>query len=317
MKAYAQKRPESFGYNHHQITFQNDTVHILSRSKKGEDQIKKPVLLFIQGSKAKPLLIYNDETFLYPSPLENNIEDDYHLVMVNKPGIPLMAHQDSLGKGRQFIDKVTGKVPTTHTVHNNLEYYVERNNKVIEYLMKQQWVDTTKIIVAGHSEGSSIAVHLAAKNTSVTHLIYSGGTPYYPRILAMVRQERDKEMDSANVWVERSFSYWEDVLDHPFDTSRSHGWNSYKGTYSFSQNENEIIKRLKIPVLITYGTKDEAAPFNDMFRIETMKDRKDHITFKAYIGLEHNFFGLHTDGSIDYNQFNWDKVVKDWFAWLN
>jgi len=82
------------------------------------------------------------------------------------------------------------------------------------------------------------------------------------------------------------------VVDHPFALIRHEGWNTNTGTYSFSQNENEVLKRLKIPVLICYGTKDEAGPFNDMFHIETIRDRASNISFKAYVGLNHNYFGL-------------------------
>ena len=280
---FSQKTPEDFGYRHLTMVFKNDTVDFLTRSKKGEELIKKPILFFIQGSLAKPLIKYNDKTFFFPSPLEGNVEENYHMVIVNKPGLPLLIHQDSLGKDGQYLDKKTNKIPQSHTNKNNLEYYVKRNNAILEFLKRKLWVDNRKIVVAGHSEGSSIAAYMASENKNITHLIYSGGTPYYSRILSMITQDRLNKKDSLNEWVEKGFLYWQDVVNDTTNVSRDHGWNSYKGTYSFSKNENEVLKKLKIPVLIIYGTKDEACPFNDMLRIETIKEKISHITFKTSI----------------------------------
>ena len=43
--------------------------------------------------------------------------------------------------------------------------------------MEKKWVAKSKLVLAGHSEGSTIAAKLATKNNKVTHLIYSGGNP--------------------------------------------------------------------------------------------------------------------------------------------
>ena len=180
----------------------------------------------------------------------------------------------------------------------------------MEYLKTKDWVDTTQIIVQGHSEGSTIATHMADKIGAVTHLIYSGGLPYFPRILAMIQQERQQERDTENPWVEKSLNYWKDVVDYPLSLERNKGWNTNLGTYSFSQSENEVLKRLSIPVLISFGTKDEAAPFNDMFHVETIKDKKQNFTFQAEVGLNHYY----------QSQDGMDKVpevVNAWMKWIS
>ncbi len=310
------KKVEDFGYRHLQFLYKNDTVDVLTRTKKGDEFKKKAILFFVQGSLAKPLIRYTDKNFYFPSPLEGFVEENYHLILVNKPGLPLIVHSDSLKKGGQYMNFKTGKVPKLHTEKNYLEYYVDRNNYIISQIKKLFWVNKKKIIVAGHSEGSSIAAYMAAKNNDITHLIYSGGTPYYSRILSMIVQERKIEKDSTNSWVKKSFEYWKSVLKDTSSTSRKHGWNSYKGTFSFSKSENEILKNLKIPILITYGTEDTSSVFNDMFHIEVIKNGNKNITFKDYVGLEHNFFGVDKKGNLNPKKYNWDKVVKDWFKWI-
>lgn len=311
-----QKRIEDFGYRHFQINFQQDVVDILVRSKKGEEHVKKPVLFFAQGSSTKPFITHDDKNVFYSTPLEGLVEDKYHLVVVNKPGIPVVAHVDSLIHRNKYLDKTTNKLPIKFIENSNLEYYVERNAKVIKYLLQKKWVDTSRLIVAGHSQGSSIALFMANTNPEITHLVYSSGTPYFSRILAMVTQDRLKEKDSLNSSVEDVFDYWDRIQNNPSDISTHHGWDNYKGTFSFSKNENIVLKRLKIPVLISYGTKDVSCAFNDMFRIETIRDNITNIDFRAYIGLEHSYFAIKPNGETDYGKYNGDKVVKFWLRWV-
>jgi len=311
---FAQKTPKDFGYKHLNVVFENDTIDILVKSKKGEEHIKKPILFEVQGSTAVPLIVYDGERQVsYVSLTEGFAEKDYHLVMVNKPGLPLMSHIDKLTKGK-YKDPKTKEYPKKYLQNNNLEYYVKRNNEIINFLIKQNWVDRSKIVVVGHSEGSTIAAHMADKIEGITHLIYSGGTPYYPRILAMIQQDRKSELKKDDGWVKKDFEYWKDLVKYPFAKDRNKGWNTNYGTYSFSQNENDVLKRLKIPVLISYGTLDEGAPFCDMFHIETIKERHTNFTFNAYIGLNHYY---QLPKSVNNSKEDYlSKVVKDWFLWV-
>jgi hypothetical protein len=67
-------------------------------------------------------------------------------------------------------------------------------------------------------------------------------------------------------------------------------------------------------VLICYGTKDEASPFNDMFYIEVIKDKITNITFKAYPGLDHNYRTVKPTSEIAKD--NIKKVVTGWLKWI-
>jgi hypothetical protein len=68
--------------------------------------------------------------------------------------------------------------------------------------------------------------------------------------------------------------------------------------------------------MVSYGTKDWSAPFNDYFLVEMIRQGKTNFTFMAYIGTDHNFFPLLPDDKPDYSIYNWDKVGSDWFQWL-
>lgn len=132
---------------------------------------------------------------------------------------------------------------------------------------------------------------------------------------ACIGESQSQENDTTKI-AEDDFEMWKNSVDSPSDLNFSQG-DTHKATVEFSNPPIQYLEKLKIPVLICYGTKDWCAPFNDYLRVETIRKRKDNFTFNAYIGTEHNFFPLKGNGEVNYDIFNWDKVANDWLKWLN
>jgi hypothetical protein len=116
------------------------------------------------------------------------------------------------------------------------------------------------------------------------------------------------------VYGESEFDYWEQVVNDKSNMDDTNG-DTYKATYDFSIPPIQYLEKLTIPVLICYGTKDWSAPYNDYLRMEMLRQKKKNFTFKAYIGLEHNFFPLTTTGQPNYDTSNWDIVANEWWKW--
>src|SRR4029079_5270299 len=138
------ERAEDYGFRHFKTVYKGDTIDILIKSKKGEEQKKKPLFLFCQGSLPIPLIIKYDDNGkkgIYPVFVFNpdNLSNEYHLVIINKPYVPLIAEQKSLKADLTYSDN-TGKFPKSYIERNLLDYYVERNIAVIKFLQKQPWV---------------------------------------------------------------------------------------------------------------------------------------------------------------------------------
>ena len=72
-------------------------VTVLMKSKKGEETIKKPLILYIQGSMGRPLIINYPEnknfkySIAFPFEIDNLI-DKYHIAVISKPFIPYIAN---------------------------------------------------------------------------------------------------------------------------------------------------------------------------------------------------------------------------------
>lgn len=311
------KTPEDFGFRHIVYEYKSDNVDILIKSKKGEENFEKPLFFFCQGSMPNPLIKYDENGFYGVFPFKtDSIVEKYHLIIVSKPYIPVMVHINSLSSNfYNYLDS-RGKFPKDYSDRNLLSYYVPRNIAIIKYLQKQKWVSTMQLVVAGHSEGSTIAAKMAVECKKTTHLIYSGGNPM-GRIMSIIEQSRVNETDTDSTrFGEEEILYWENAVKNKNSIDDSQG-DTDKATFEFSYPPIEYLEKLKIPILVTYGTKDWSAPFNDYLRVDIIRKEKKNFTFKPYIGTEHNFFPLTADGKPDYDVFNWDKVADDWLKWLN
>lgn len=318
ISAFGQTRvPEDFGYRHIVFQYNEDKVDILIKSKEGEENVKKPLFFLCQGSLPQPLIKYLNEGKghyrVFPFDIENYLEK-YHLVIVGKPYIPVIAKVETLAMPQLTYRDSTGKFPKEYSDRNLLSYYAQRNIKVLKYLQKQKWVSKEQLVVAGHSEGSTIAAKMASNYSKITHLIYSGGNPM-GRMLSIISEERFTETDST-MNAENTIEYWESIVENKNSLDYNQG-DTPKATYEFSYPPINYLKKLKIPVLVTYGTKDWSASFNDYLRVETIRNEQDNFTFKAYIGTEHNFFPVDEKHVPDYNVKNWTKVGGDWLNWLN
>jgi dienelactone hydrolase len=309
--------PEKFGFQHIVFKYKEDNVDILIFSKRGEENITKPLFFFCQGSLPTPLIIYDENGAYGTFPFNpKSLSEKYHLVIVSKPYVPVMVNVTALQPNFTYIDS-SGNHPKEYSDRNLISYYVQRNLEIIKYLQKQKWVSSEQLVVAGHSEGSSVAAKMASESKKITHLIYSGGNPL-GRILNIIAGDRAIESNTDSTrFGERMMRYWERVVKNKNCMDASHG-DTDKTTFDFSYPPPiKHLEKLKIPVLVTFGTKDAGTPFNDYLQVETIRQGKRNFTFKAYIGTEHNFFPLTEDGETDYSIFNWDKVADDWLDWLN
>ena len=306
--AYSQKKPEDFGYRLIEMPYKDEQVKILVRSKPGDENKPKPLFFFCQGSMAQPILKYDHRGLWGVVPFdEESFLENYHIIIVGKPGIPVIA--DAAQLGPNYIWQENGKVPVAYSQNNYLGYYTERNLKVLEKLVKQPWVLNKRFVIAGHSEGTYVAAKMASANKKTAALILSSGNPY-GRILSILAQDRYTGND------EHTLEYWENIVAEKEETESNGVSDSYKTTYSFSVPVAQDILSLKIPVLYCYGTKDWSAPYNDLLQSETIRLGIKNITFLTYRGLEHNYFPVDDKLQPDHNIYNWTTVGKDWLAWL-
>jgi len=316
-------KPEDWGLSHIPFVFEDEPVDIVLLSGGTKyDTLKKPLFLFVQGSLPKPLLISNKSGAKFSIfPFNPMVAfEDYHFVMIAKPAVPLLAFQEELQQPNLlYVDPKTNQFPHKYCENNHLDFYVKRNLAVLDFLSSKDWVESGKVVVAGHSEGVSIAYKMALEYKPISHLIMlnAGLAGRMTSILAN-RRKRDTTLENHQE-TEELFKYFKFLAETEGEglSDDCSLKDSDKATASFSYPFRNHISELDIPIFFGYGTRDESVLLMDYLRIQVIEAQKSNYLFKSYFRLEHNFFGLDKEGRINYEDYRFDKVASDFFEWLN
>jgi len=307
------KTPADFGYRHLRMRYQRDTVDILVLSKKGEELKCKPLFFFAQGSLPRPVILYDDRGPYRVIPIEmDSLLARYHFVVVSKPGIPLTGDIRQLGPGGAYAAPKTGLPPVAFCRHNYLGYYVRRNAAVLRYLAHQPWADAHDITAMGHSEGAPIVARMARRPSHLRRVIYLNGSSL-GRVLTMTSTGAAGDTTGTAA----AYRRWQTIVAAPKACDCTQPGDSPRTTASFSESQTPIedFRHCRIPVFVGYGTLDPAAVSNEYLHLEMIRAGKRNFTFRAYPGVEHNFFGF-TNGQLDYDKAHWDEVARDFLAWM-
>ena len=283
-------------------------------------KVKKPVFLFVQGSLPIPLFVDFGEQGVYPMALGNfdlkTMHSHYHIVTISMPKIPVLVSSNQVNERYMYMADTTNpnSVPDAYLKADYLENYVNRANKVLAFLRKQKWVDNSRLVAAGHSQGSRIVAELAATNPQITHAGLFGFSPlgrvqeqvwlnYKEFILGHLTWEEyeAKQNQQAEFQKQITADKGEDIGFIP--------WKSFTGI-GF-----ERLAKIKTPIYIALATEDKCAFLSELIPIYFIQFGKTNYQLKRYNGLEHNYFPVLTDGKVDYENGKWAEVMNAFVEW--
>ena len=301
----APRPPEAFGYRRLVVMFGRDSVQVLLLLKPGEETRKKPLLLWEQGSLPTPLVLYDERGAYAVFPFHpKKVLESCHLAIISKPGLPLTF--DVTGQNPNAIGQ--RQPPPYYCARNYLDYYLRRDEAVLRFLKKQPWVEASRVVIGGHSQGTAVVAHLAAVPGLVSRAVYLSGNPL-GRIMSMLALDR-QAADTADV--AGTFRRWQQVVADP--TRADCQGDDPRNTYGFAASEMPVLLRTRVPVFVGFGTLDRGVAGDDYLRLETIRQHRTNFTFREYPGREHNFFGV-KNGQPDYDDFYWDQVGEDFLRW--
>ena len=302
----APRPPEAFGYRRLTVMFGRDSVQVLLLSKPGEEQRKKPLLLWEQGSIPTPVVLYDAHGPYTPFGFHpKKVLESCHIAIISKPGIPLTFDVTGQDPNRIFREH---QPPAYYCARNYLDYYVRRDEAVLRYLKKQPWVEAGRVVIAGHSQGTSVVAHLAAVPGLVSRAVYLSGDPL-GRNMSMLADARQAADTAATGWI---FHRWQLAVANP--SSADCRGDDLRNTFGFGSSVMPELLRAQVPVFVGFGTLDRGVAGDDYLRLETIRQHRTNFTFREYPGREHNFFGV-KNGQPDYEDFYWDQVGEDFLRW--
>lgn len=69
------------------------------------------------------------------------------------------------------------------------------------------------------------------------------------------------------------------------------------------------------PIYLAYGTNDITSDLCDLIPLFFIREKKENLTYKRYLNLEHNFFEVDNEGSVNHEKPRWKDVMNDFLIW--
>ena len=315
--SFSQERIDGTNYTHYSLKSKKDTIDFVVADT--SLTIKKPILLFAQGSLPVPLFIDFHDYGIVPITLANfdlsYMKKYYHIVVISMPKTPVVANEHFINSGYMCITDSTDENSISEDFLNAdyLNNYVNRATTVLKFLSKQKWVDNSKIVVAGHSQGARIAACLAETNPKITHTGLFGFNP-----LGRIHEQvwlNYKEAIKGNIsWEQldtlqqQQYEFQETLYNSTDNDSRLIAWRSFTGIGL------EALAKIKSPLYIAYGTEDKCAFLNELIPLYFTEAGKTNSEVIRYPNLEHNYFPI-VDGNPDYENGKWREVMNAFIDW--
>ena len=259
---------------------------------------KAPLILYLQGSEGYPLILgvsshlygYMPIPF-FPHTLKERLADNYHFVMISKPGVPFYdsISTDSEDFSAIMLEYTRSRIPKEYFKRISLEYRAKVASKVINKIIEEFEVDETRVVIWGSSEGGLVSPLVALKNSNVTHLVSEVGVGLNP-FLMYINHYREKALKGALSYTEAQqkvdslFVIYRDIVENPNCTEKTFsgvdldlGFTyQHMSQYLFSGSFENFLK-LDIPIFIISGAKDKNVPiiFTDHLILELIRNKKD------------------------------------------
>lgn len=313
--------PEKLGLRPYSITDKElGSINYYVSTNKIES--KKPVLLYIDGSGAYPLFQYTPRGTGSTIILDfRNLSNEYHIVMISKPGVPFV---DSVKN-----DPTSGfpiyPAPAEYTQRLSLDWRVKSADLVLNKVLQDLPVDKTKIAALGFSEGFQVGAKLATLNKNITHLLLfvgNGLTQFYDFIIhnRMDAQKGLISEEQAQRNIEDIHTAIKDIYAHPKATDKEWYGHSYLRWSSFcNNNPSENLLQLQIPVYLVGASNDRnsAVLGTDYLYLESIRLGKNNITYKVY-PYDHSFNELikNDSGQVVSAKSHMWEVIEEGLGWL-
>ena len=261
----------------------------------------KPLIIYLQGSTNFPLYWLNPDGS-YSSGITLNVDmvsNDYHIILISKPNTPLVYSITTAPSGRKQYPMKEG-----YSEKYSLDWRANSADKVINDVLKKLKIDTSKIIVWGHSEGSQVAPAVALKNKKVTHVISMMGNSLN-HLYDFILNERvsalngEKSNEEAQTNIDSLYVEFEKIYKDPKSTTKEWFGETYYKWSSFTLNSPiDNMLKLNIPILYVAGGEDRHSILNmDYAKLEFFRKGKDNLTYKVYPNCDHFFMETKTDVS--------------------
>ncbi len=276
-------------------------------SEFNEDK-KLPLVVYIQGSGYHSLFAQNGQS-IHPTSGHINLpylcQDKAKVLIIEKPGV-------------EFLDKMLpNERNTTFDQVFSLETWTERIEQVIDLVIRTEIIDSTKIMLIGHSEGGLVAARVAKMmNGSISNVcIMAGEGPSQLYSLYSFAASGDFFNEISDDEKERTgyvLETWDNIRNDSASTDKFFWGFTYLRWHSFLKTSViEELEFYKGAVLILQGDEDKnVSPEASKILFTSLLSKGINVKLKMLKGADHSF-------NIKESDINgWKQALEsslDWF----
>ena len=241
-----------------------------------------PLILMIQGSGCKRVI--SNKKDIVSTSIYNlfNIANTgkFSVLAVEKP----FSGQKQNAQGNSVEHVCSSQFHNDFTV----ESWVKALNVAIEGALTKLKKKPKQILVFGFSEGAGIASQLAMINSSVTHVISSGGSGV-SQMYDFIASAYQNCFDRSEC-INQAYSILEKILKDPNSSTKFAWGHPYKRWTSFFRlDPSENLLKSKAKVYLVFGTSDSATPaLSQEIIAAKLKSSGRDITVRRISGANHN-----------------------------
>lgn len=270
--------PESMGFTPFTLETDDGVVRYYLSSGGGllNEKVVRPLVMFLDGSGPSPVfwgkgnrlgssLMFGPEEF-----------PDFHYVVISKPGVEF--HETERRIESKEYDRTM-----------SLPWRVKAANAVINKLATEKYVDSSLVLVIGHSEGADVAPWVAAGNQHVTHVagLAPGGVSQMFDFVLFVRKKVEAgelTKGEGDVQIREIKKAYRDIFAEPKNTDKKWEGETYLRWSTFFRPAMEAWCQIEVPVYLGYCRDDKNTPVEcgEAIELEFIRLGKKNLTSKQW-----------------------------------
>lgn len=249
---------------------------------------RAPLVVFILGSGAHSHFASRGGQILDAHrALRAVLVNHASLLIIEKPGVAFLGQPTKNGTAEGASDEFR--------VENTLERWSEAVNSAIQAAKQLPVVDTTRILLMGHSEGARVAARVAAGDPSISHvaLLAGSGAPHLFSLMELARGGQlfaDQSSDPEQR-VKYLLQRWSEIQGDPDNSKRDFLGHPFRWWSSFAKSDpQDELLRTRARIYLAHGTLDRNNPVAafDLLYASLIAKQAD-VTAERVEGADHGF----------------------------
>ncbi len=274
-----------------------------------DSKMKLPLLVFIQGSGNNSLFGIDANQRIVPRyghiSWNEAVKGRAKLLIIEKPGV-------------RYLD--TAAVNLKFDQQFSLTTWSNTIQQALQIIIQSELIDTSRILVAGHSEGGLVAAVVVKNNkTRISHVgILAGEGPSQLYSLYKFADQgvyfNTAHLSSSPIRIDSLVSTWKNIMKEPNSiTNKFWGFTYLRWSSFLSTSVSEQLQDYSGHIFIIQGDADQHVyPESAVILYATLMSKNKSVQLEMVPGADHSFKEVNAPPGVD----GWIKSIHKVLNWF-